>query len=302
MEYHSLKSVMSGMTDLLPADSAMGAVTLRVADLDSMTAYYRDAVTLSVLAQEGGRVILGRGATPSVILEHAPELRHASPHAAGLFHTAIVFDTREALAAAVYSVARRSPGTFTGSADHLVSTAFYFTDPEGNGVELYWDRDRSLWSWTHGQVEMATLRLDPNGFLAEHLTERAASVADAATDERIGDASVGHVHLSVGDIPSARAFYVDRLGFETTATMGDQALFVSAGGYHHHMAMNTWNSRGAGRRGPALGLGEVEIRLPNADALGELNERMRHYGVKGRDDGRAVTFDDPWANAVRVVA
>jgi catechol 2,3-dioxygenase len=289
------------MTELLPADSAMGAVTLRVADLDAMTRYYRDAVTLSVLAAEGDRVILGRDGTPSVILVHAPELRHASPGDAGLFHTAILFDTQEALAAAVYSVARRAPGTFTGSADHLVSTAFYFTDPEGNGVELYWDRDRSLWSWTHGQVEMATLYLDPNRFLREHLTERAVAVAEEDGQPPFGDASVGHVHLSVGDVESARAFYVDRLGFETTAALGGSALFVSAGGYHHHMAMNTWNSRGAGRRQPTLGLGEVEIRVPTADDVGELSERMRHYGIAARDDGRSVTFDDPWANAVRVV-
>lgn len=291
------------MPELLPAESAMGAVTLRVADLDAMTRYYRDAVTLSVLAADGDRVILGRPGTPAVILEHAPELRHASPGEAGLFHTAIVFDTQEALAAAVYSVARRAPGTFTGSADHLVSTAFYFTDPEGNGVELYWDRDRSLWSWTHGQVEMATLYLDPNRFLTEHLTDRGAALAEAeaGAGALFGDAAVGHVHLSVGDVAAARSFYVDRLGFETTAALGDSALFVSAGGYHHHMAMNTWNSRGAGRRQRALGLGEVEIRVPSADDVGELSERMRHYGVASRDDGRSVTFDDPWANAVRVV-
>ena len=297
------------MPELLPADSAMGAVTLRVADLDAMTAYYRDAVTLSVLAAEGGRVILGRGSTPSVILEHAPELKHASPGEAGLFHTAIVFDSQEALAAAVYSVARRAPGTFTGSADHLVSQAFYFTDPEGNGVELYWDRDRSQWSWTHGQVEMDTLYLDPNAFLREHLSERGAALAELPSldggtdaDPRFGDAVVGHVHLSVGDVASARAFYVDRLGFEATASLGSSALFVSAGGYHHHMAMNTWNSRGAGVRRLALGLGEVQLRLPGADDLGALTERMRHYGVPTRDDGRSVSFDDPWANVVRVVA
>lgn len=292
------------MADLLPADSTMGAVTLRVADLDRMTAYYRDAVTLRVLAAEGGRVVLGRGSTPAVILEHAPELQHAGPGQAGLFHTAILFDTEEALAAAVYSVARRAPGTFTGSADHLVSTAFYFTDPEGNGVELYWDRDRSLWSWTHGQVEMGTLFLDPNGFLSEHLTERGAALAeaDAAEAAVFGDAAVGHVHLSVGDVVTAREFYVDRLGFEATASLAGSALFVSAGGYHHHMAMNTWNSRGAGRRQLALGLSQVEINLASADDVGALAERMRHYGVQTRDDGRTLGFDDPWANAVRVSA
>jgi catechol 2,3-dioxygenase len=279
----------------------MGAVTLRVADLDAMNAYYRDAVTLTVLAAEGGRVILGRDATPIVILEHAPELRHASPGEAGLFHTAILFDTEEALAAAVYSVARKAPGTFTGSADHLVSKAFYFNDPEGNGVELYWDRDRSQWSWTHGQIEMATLHLDPNGFLGEHLSERAASSVDVPDDSRLGSAVVGHVHLSVGDLDSAQAFYVDKLGFESTATLGDQALFVSAGGYHHHMAMNTWNSRGAGWRRLALGLGQVEIAIPTLDDLYELTERMRHYGVETRDDGQSVAFNDPWLNSIRAV-
>ena len=279
----------------------MGAVTLRVADLEAMTTYYRDAVTLTVLVAEGDKVILGRDTTPIVILEHAPELRHASPRDAGLFHTAIVFDTEETLAAAVYSAARKAPGTFTGSSDHLVSKAFYFDDPEGNGVELYWDRDRSKWSWTHGQLEMATLYLDPNAFLGENLSERAAASVDAGGD-RLGTAMVGHVHLSVGDVASAHDFYVEKLGFETTAALGDQALFVSAGGYHHHMAMNTWKSRGAGRRQRTLGLGQVELAIPTVDDLGELTERMRHYGVDVRDDGQSVTFDDPWLNSVRAVS
>ena len=285
---------------LLAADTGMGAVTLRVGDLDGMIRYYRDGVTLELLSHDGPVAVLGRGTTPVVILEHAPELKHASPHSAGLYHTAIVFGTREALAAAVYSVALRHPGTFTGSSDHLVSEAFYFTDPEGNGVELYFDRDRSQWSWVHGQIEMATMFLDPNRYLTENLTQNAADAANAGTG--LGDAFVGHVHLSVGDIPSAREFYVNRLGFETTTMYGSQALFVSAGGYHHHMAMNTWNSAGAGRRGPALGLGKVEIVVPGSDDLDELGERMSHHGVATRDDGRTLAFDDPWSNVVEVRA
>ena len=272
----------------------MGAVTLLVADLDAMTAYYRDAVTLRVLSAEGERVVLGRGTTPVVILQHSPGLQHAAPRAAGLFHTAILFESQAALAAALYSVARHAPGTFTGSADHLVSQAFYFTDPEGNGVELYWDRARTQWSWVHGRIEMDTLYLDPNAFLGEHLTEAGAE------DPVIGAAAVGHVHLSVGDVASAREFYVHRLGFEITAELGGSALFVSAGGYHHHMAMNTWNSSGAPRRTPALGLGRVDIVLPGADDLGSVAERMSHYGVAVRDDGRTLAFEDPWANAIRL--
>jgi catechol 2,3-dioxygenase len=278
----------------------MGPVTLRVADLDAMIRYYRDGVTLELLRQDGDTAVLGRGATPAVILQHAPELKHASPRSAGLFHTAILFDTREALATALFSVASKYPGTFTGSADHLVSEAFYFTDPEGNGVELYFDRDRSTWSWTHGQIEMATIFLDPNTYLREHLGQAGADAA--ASGLGLGDAVVGHVHLSVGDIDSAREFYVHRLGFETTADGWPGALFVSAGGYHHHMAMNTWNSAGAGRRGLALGLGKVEIVVPTADDLGELGERMSHYDVATRDDGRTLAFDDPWENLVEVRA
>jgi catechol 2,3-dioxygenase len=109
------------------------------------------------------------------------------------------------------------------------------------------------------------------------------------------------VHLSVGDVATAEEFYVDRLGFATTAGWGE-ALFVSAGGYHHHMAMNTWNSRGAGRRQLALGLGLVRIEVPGADDLGALVERMHDSGVRSADDGRTVAFEDPWANRIEVTA
>ncbi len=284
---------MSSPDDVLAAGTAMGAVTLRVADLDAMIRFYRDGVTLDLLAEEGGLAVLGRGATPVVLLEHAPELRHATPGSAGLFHTAVLFETEADLAAALYSVATRYPESYTGSADHLVSNAFYFTDPEGNGVELYWDRERSLWQWENGRVVMDSLWIDPNAFLTEHLTEAALQTATA----RPG--AIGHVHLSVGDVPTAHAFYVDALGFEVTANLRS-ALFVSAGGYHHHMAMNVWRSKGAGLRAPALGLGRVHIELPTADELAAVTKRMRDHGVGTRDDGRTVAFDDPWGNALEL--
>lgn len=298
------------MTDYarLAADTSMGPVTLDVADLDAMTAYYRDAVGLSVLDSAGPVVTLertGRAAdgaandastasTPLVVLRHNPALRHAGPREAGLFHTAILFDTQASLAAAVYTVATTHPNRFTGSSDHLVSQAFYFDDPEGNGVELYWDRDRTQWSWVHGSVEMATLFLDPNAFLREHLTDEALAAHGSAP------AVVGHVHLSVGDIATARHFYVDQLGFDLTNAYGEQAIFVSAGGYHHHMAMNVWRSSGAGRRMPALGLGQVDIVLPGADELGATAERLQHLGVAVRDVGPTLELDDPWGTLLRL--
>ncbi len=286
---------MTAPAELLAPDTAMGAVTLRVGDLDRIISYYRDAVALDLISHVGDIAVLGRGGVPALVLQHAPELKDPEPRSAGLFHTAILFDTEAALAASVYSVASRFPRSFTGSSDHLVSKAFYFTDPEGNGVELYWDRDRTEWSWAHGQIEMSTLFLDPNAFLQEHLSP---SSIDDPHASGLGGASVGHVHLSVGDVAQARDFYVDTLGFEVTATYGPSALFVSAGGYHHHMAMNVWNSLGAGRRQQSLGLGQVEIVLPDADAVSEVDDRLRHHGLQTANDGLAVTVADPWDNTI----
>ena len=266
----------------------MGAVTLWVADLDTMIRYYREGVGLQLLSHVGNIAVLGFKAIEILILEHKPMMKHASPHEAGLFHTAILFPSQAALAKAVASVARQYPGNFTGSADHLVSKAFYFNDPEGNGVELYWDRDRSEWSWVHGSIEMDTIFLDPNQFLSEHLT-------DSPVEE---DKQVGHVHLSVGSIPAAEEFYVKMLGFERTMSWGDEAIFVSAGGYHHHMAMNTWRSKGAGKRQLALGLGKVEIVLNSQDQVLETKDRLDFYKLDTSLDSNIAKVEDPWGNII----
>jgi len=266
----------------------MGAVTLWVANLDTMIRYYREGVGLQLLSHVGNRAVLGFKDLEILILEHKPLMKHASPHEAGLFHTAILFPSQAALAKAVASVARQYPGNFTGSADHLVSKAFYFNDPEGNGVELYWDRDRSEWSWVHGSIEMDTIFLDPNQFLSEHLT-------DSPVEE---DKKVGHVHLSVGSIPAAEEFYVKMLGFERTMSWGNAAIFVSAGGYHHHMAMNTWRSKGAGKRQLALGLGKVEIVLDSQDQVLETKDRLDFYKLDTSLDSNVAKVEDPWGNII----
>lgn len=290
--------------DLLDPRTSMGRVTLLVEHLDRMTAYYERGVGLQVLEQGPAHTVLGRGGVASLRLEHAPHLRHAPRGAAGLFHTAVLFGSEAELAAAVYSVATRYGSSFTGSSDHLVSKAFYFDDPEGNGVELYWDRPRDQWQWNGRQISMATLPLDPNAFLREHLSDTGANAADgdaaALAAIRGGQAQVGHVHLKVGDIATAEAFYVDALGFERMTRFGDQASFIAAGGYHHHIGMNTWQSRGAGDRTPALGLGQVSILVPTAGDVLAVDERMRAHGVQTRHDGEVLRFDDPWRNLVTV--
>lgn len=261
----------------------MGPVTLRVADLDLMTRYYTQNLGLVVIAENLGSRVLGGAKSSALILEHSPELKHAGPSEAGLFHTAFLFETQAGLAQAVAATASNYPNTFTGSADHLVSEAFYFDDPEGNGVELYFDRERSSWSWQHGQIQMDTLFLDPNEYLKSHIAETKASDVPV----------IGHVHLSVGNIAQAKDFYVDQLGFDVTMNWGGTALFVSVGGYHHHMAMNVWRSRGAGRRQPTLGLRDVSLVLPDADALAAAVDRITGIQQVGE---QAFATEDPWGN------
>lgn len=289
--------------DLLPGATSMGPVTLAVSNLDQMVGFYRGGLGLQLLAENKGTATLGRQGRPVLVLDQDGTLAHAPAGAAGLYHTAFLFPEAAELASVVASVARQYPGQFQGSSDHLVSEAFYFGDPEGNGVELYIDRPRDQWQISpNGEVQMATLALDPNAFLRTHLTEAGAeSISDTP-------AEVGHVHLKVGSIAAARQFYVDTVGFEVTFEFGSQALFVSAGGYHHHLGMNTWESRGAGERTPALGLGEVTIALPDSevqpatDALGALSDRLAARGIDRHLDGDELVFLDPWRNRVRVLA
>ncbi len=275
-----------------PDGTRMNTVELLVRDLDAMTAYYQDAVTLDVVDQSGATATLGRGGVPIMVLRQEQDLPGADPRAAGLYHTAIVFEDERRLAASLASMAQRVPQTFTGSADHLVSEAFYFTDPEGNGVELYRDRPRDQWTvHPDGSVVMASEYLDPNQFLQRWHDP------DASDDG--ASAAVGHVHLQVGDIASTRRFYVDTLGFDVTAQL-DSALFVSAGGYHHHIGMNTWHSAGAGPRAASLGLGDVRILVPNRTDVEALADRLRFHDIPTADDGDTLRFADPWNTRLAV--
>lgn len=280
--------------DILPADLSMGTVTLKAGNMDTLSRYYQKALGLDVVAEGDGGLYLGRGSVPLVHLVPAAGLKLPGRGEAGLFHTAFLFEDRAALAATVATAAAYQPQSFVGSADHLVSEAFYFTDPEGNGIELYFDKPREGWQWRQGQVVIDNRVLQPRTYLEEHLTE------EAVTGQRRAAAEIGHVHLQVGDVPTAHRFYVDVLGFRQTADWHGQALFVAAGGYHHHMGMNVWNSRGAGPRRDTLGLGEVLIRVPDEDEVGALADRLRVAGVQSSHTGAELTFEDPWRNRIRV--
>lgn len=286
---------------LLPATTHMGGVELRVHDVDAMTRFYSTTLGIPEVAERRGARVLGdpSHATPLVALVDDREAPAHDPRQAGLYHTAFLFEDATKLSGAVARLIGTGAGHYTGVGDHLVSQAFYFDDPEGNGVELYVDRPRESWTWRNGQVQMTTDWFDPEAFLADHLDVESAS---HPTGLRGGDAGldVGHVHLQVGDMTRARRFYVDLLGFEVTAELGGSALFVSAGHYHHHMAMNTWNSAGAGRRGATQGLSSLDVVVPDRDSVEAAALRLGAAGVPHEDDGSALVVEDPWGTVVRL--
>jgi len=283
---------------LLADDTSMGAVTLRVGDLENMSAYYATAFAMQPLEERSrGREVhrvLGRDATPLVRLIHTPDLPGVDPRQPGLFHTAFLFADEAGLAATVYRAAQDPRSRFAGSSDHHVSEAFYFTDPEGNGVELYRDRPRTDWVRNNGRIHMTTAYLDPNAYLQRFLSQESLDAGPSASGK------VGHVHLQVGDIETAQAFYVDALGFGITTNEYPGALFASAGGYHHHIAMNTWNSAGAGPRAASLGLGEVSVTVPTPEEITALEARLTARAMPFSSDGRTVTVSDPWGTVVTV--
>jgi len=293
----------SPVESVIAAETRMGAVDLHAADLDRMTDFYVDGVGLTALAENGAVVSLGAGAGAGSDVDAAAgatsvgdaealvrligvDAPPANPADAGLYHTAIRFPDEPALARALFRVATLYPSAYQGSADHAVSLAFYFADPEGNGVELYIDRPRDEWVWQNGEVQMGSDALDPNAFLEEHLERDTAGTAD-----------VGHVHLKVGEIEAARVFYEGVLGFAVTAE-AEGAIFLSAGGYHHHLAANTWGSAGAGARSQTLGLGAVEVVVPAASDLDALVARLDTAGVDYDRTDAVLTVADPWGTAV----
>jgi catechol 2,3-dioxygenase len=266
----------------------MGVVDLTVSDLPLMRDYYEDAVGLEVLTETEDRVELGSDDTVLLSLTRDADLEIADPTTAGLYHTAILYPDEASLAAVLLSVAETAPNTYQGSADHSVSLAFYFGDPEGNGVELYVDTPKETWEWNDGRVTMGAAPLDPNQFISENLTQ-----------EGTGSATVGHLHLRVGNLDAAQEFYAETLGFDITAEVPG-ALFLSAGGYHHHLAVNTWSSQNAPERIPALGLGYFTVLLANAAELDAAAARVADAGLVASPIDGGIAVDDPWGNTVQL--
>lgn len=269
---------------LLAKDIDIKPSQLYVKDIQKVAKFYREVVKLESLLATNSHVILGQGKVPILELISKPEFNNAPIKSAGLFHNAILYSSRSVLAQTIANIFQHAPWSYEGTGDHLVSEAFYFHDPENNGLELYYDRPRDEWQWRNDRVVMDTLYIDPLDYIRKY-----------ASSDVVTNKSIGHVHLKVGDIPVARNFYVDKLGFDITADVGS-ALFVSVGGYHHHLGMNIWNSAGASKRDPSLGMGQVKIILPKVDDINHLANRLTADGYEFNDRSGRLVVKDPWNN------
>jgi catechol 2,3-dioxygenase len=274
--------------------TTVGLLSLRVSDLGRSLTFYTEAIGLSLLLQDAAGAILGVGETPLLLLSEQRGARpwpREQPSYTGLYHFAILLPTRKDLGRWLrHWLELGFP--LPGQGDHLVSEALYLSDPDENGIEIYRDRPRSEWHWDQGQVRMATDPVDIRGLLVE------AQRANEPWTGMPAGTRLGHMHLQVGDIPQAATFYHDVLGFDIVARM-PTALFISAGGYHHHIGMNIWHSRGA-TPAPAdmVGLRFYTIDLPSEEARQAVVTRLETAGIPYTRTGEVIRLQDPWQNTI----
>ena len=280
---------------LLGPATRLGPVELTVTDLDRSVGFYQDALGLALHGRDDPVAAMGTGGEDIVVLVEDRGARSAGRHA-GLYHFALLHPSRIELSRA----ARRLALTATpiqGAADHGVSEAIYLPDPDGNGIEIYADRPRDAWQKRpNGELVMYTEALDLDALVA--LADDDPEVPRHA-DEGLG---MGHVHLHASDLREAVRFHTGILGFEPMATM-PSAAFVAAGGYHHHLGLNTWRGEGiAPAPADAVGLRRWNIVLGDAGELESVRARLEAAGVPYEREGDAVVTRDPSGVAVRLSA
>ena len=254
---------------------SIARVGLKARDADALATYYRNVIGLQELSRDGETITLGSPNRPLLVLEQDKSAKPDDPRSAGLFHTAFLLPSRTDLGRWIkHAMADRIQ--IEGASDHLVSEAIYLDDPEGNGIEIYADRAKDGWAWDGDKVKMGTLPLDVGNLLGE------IKPGDKGWTGAPDNSMVGHVHLRVGNAAEAEKWWNETVDFDTVAAFGGQAVFLSTGGYHHHVGANMWQSRGAGvREDDRSGLSFVEFRSRTA-----------------KDE---QTHVDPWGNVIRIV-
>lgn len=265
----------------IPSGTFIHHVHLRVGNLDRAASFYQSTIGLTEISRSGAQALLSaNGGLPAqLILSEMTDVRPRDPLSPGLFHVAWRVTDRHSLAKMIQHFRDRRT-RLQGFADHGVSEALYLSDPEGNGIEIYRDRPREEWPTRDGKIEMMTEPLDIRGILEELKNETATGAPlDKGT-------TIGHIHLQVSDLGSARRFYHENLGFDVAQDSFPGALFVSAGGYHHHIGLNTWNSQGSGpSRNDTPGLASFGVALPDQESLSTLLKRLTRESNKPASSG-----------------
>ena len=271
----------------------VGPVSLTVADLARSLRFYGDVLGLAPAERSNGSALLAAGDTPLLHLVELPGAQPKPARATGLYHFAILLPSRPDLARWLRHVLEvRWP--LQGWSDHGVSEAVYLADPDENGIEIYRDRPRSEWPVANGELQMVTDPLDVRDLLAQAGDASAPWTMPAGT-------AMGHVHLHVASIPQAQAFYCDLLGFDLIQRYGPSALFVSAGGYHHHIGLNTWAGVGASPA-PAgsAGLRYFTVVVPDEASLALLVGRLQQAGIAVTPQNGGWQLQDPSGNGIRL--
>jgi catechol 2,3-dioxygenase len=275
-------------------ETSLGPVHLTVADLSNSLRFYGDILGMLTLRKDEERARLGMG-DGTVLLELVgdPEAVERPPRSPGLYHFALLLPSRGSLASFLRHIADRGY-PLHGASDHQVSEALYLPDPEGNGIEVYADRPRDEWGYRNGQLGMTTGPLDVEALMAE------LEDPDHPWDGLPPGSRVGHIHLEVSNLQDAELFYHRLLGFDITQRYGPAAVFLSAGGYHHHIGMNTWRSAG-GAPPPerSLGLRYFTIKLPGRGEVEQLADRARRSAVELEEREEGVLLRDP--SGIRVL-
>lgn len=270
----------------LPDATRIGKAHLQVSDLQRALHFYKDLIGFKEIARDGATAALSAtGHSPAhVMLTARADAKPKPPRSSGLYHVAIRLPNRRELARGLRRLLeQRWP--LQGFSDHGVSEAIYLADPDGNGLELYADRPREQWLWREGAIAMFTEPLDVENLLREAAAEAPPYDLHAQTD-------IGHVHLHVSDLNRAEAFYHGVLGLEVTQRSYPGALFLSAGGYHHHVGLNIWAGKGAPPPPPeAVGLLRFSLHVPEVRAVETLAQRLRAAGCQYQDS--ANTRDRP---------
>jgi len=272
----------------------VGRSHLVVTDLASVSGFYQKMLGLSVLEKTASGEVLGVSGVPLLTLSTDSKAETAPRNAAGLFHTAFLLPDRTELARWLRHAAHNNV-VLDGASDHLVSEAIYLSDPEGNGIEIYADRPHDVWKFHQdGQVEMATNRLDLQALYDSAPDDSWAGMADGT--------AIGHIHLQVGNIPEADTFYRDVLGLKIMARYPG-ASFFATGGYHHHVAANIWNSRGAGTRSEKMtGLADYSLHFNDKAALETAKAALETLEIKTEARDGGIFLRDPWGIGLTLTA